>query len=182
MNPRNDLEPSKTRSVDESVEEPPVLYLAEDDDDLRGALITLFSHDGFEVRAAPDGTVLFDWLFRERGPGTSVPDVIVMDHRMPGYSSLDILECLSEVDCKVPVIVITAFCAEVRRLALAYGAYEVFCKPFDLEDLRSATRCCIDRGGRAIGPERYERKRGSSILTRRSLGVPINGTNEPDDA
>lgn len=182
MNPRNDLEPSNGRTLHGSVEEPPVLYLAEDDDDLRGALIALFSHDGFEVRAAPDGAVLFDWLFRERGPGMRTPDVIVTDHRMPGYSSLDILECLSEVDCKVPVIVITAFCVEVRRLALAYGAYEVFCKPFDLEDLRSTTRCCIDWGVRALGSQRFENKRGSRVLTRRSPSVSIEGTNGSDDS
>jgi DNA-binding NtrC family response regulator len=121
----------------------PLVYLAEDDDDIREALAALFAHDGFAVRAAHDGTHLYNWLFREFGPGTRAPDVIVTDHRMPGYCSLDILECLAERHWSVPVIVITAYGAEVRGLARMHGACAVFEKPFEPDDLRIATMHCV---------------------------------------
>jgi DNA-binding NtrC family response regulator len=122
----------------------PLIYIAEDDDDLREALAELFAYDGFAVRAAPDGGTIFDWLFRERRPCMRLPDVIVTDHRMPGYCALDILECLVEVRWTIPVIVITAYGPELRSMARALGACAVFEKPFDPDALRRAALHCVD--------------------------------------
>ncbi|MCA9651661.1 MAG: response regulator [Myxococcales bacterium] len=130
----------------------PVIYLAEDDDDIRETLAALFAHDGFLVRAAPDGQHLFDWLFRERGPGMRTPDVIVTDHRMPGYCSLDILDCLAEIKWTIPVIVITAYGAEVRSMARSHGAQAVLEKPFEPDDLRLAAMHCVNWRTRKLRP------------------------------
>jgi DNA-binding response OmpR family regulator len=131
----------------------PVVYLAEDDPDLREALTTVLTRKGLVVRAASDGMQLFDWLFRRRDRGTRLPDVIVTDHRMPGYCSLDILQCLVERQWTIPVIVLTAFGPEVRGLAMAYGARTVLDKPFDPEALCEATMGCINWDVRRL-PER----------------------------
>lgn len=122
----------------------PLLYVAEDDDDLRETLAEMFARDGFAVRAAPDGSTMFDWLFRERRPSGRLPDVIVTDHRMPGYCALDILECLTEVRWTIPVIVVTAYGPELRGMARALGASAVFEKPFDPDALRLAALHCVD--------------------------------------
>ena len=136
----------------------PVVYLAEDEPDLREALTALLTREGFVVRAAADGAQLFDWLFRRRDRGVRLPDVIVTDHRMPGYCSLDILQCLAELQWTVPVLVLTAFGPEVRGLAMAYGARTVLDKPFDPETLCDVTKACINWDVRRL------RERGSAPL------------------
>jgi DNA-binding response OmpR family regulator len=131
----------------------PVVYLAEDDPDLREAITALLTRAGLVVRAASDGAQLFDWLFRRRDRGARLPDVIVTDHRMPGYCSLDILQALTELQWTVPVIVLTAFGPEVRSLAMSYGARTVLDKPFDPDVLCRATKGCINWDVRRL-PER----------------------------
>lgn len=135
----------------------PVVYLAEDEPDLREVLTALLTREGFVVRAAADGAQLFDWLFRRRDRGVRLPDVIVTDHRMPGYCSLDILQCLAELQWTVPVIVLTAFGPEMRGLAMAYGAKTVLDKPFDPEALCEVTKGCINWDVRRL------RERGSAL-------------------
>lgn len=183
MHPRLELDNRRRTAITRSTGEPPVVYLAEDDDDIRETLTALFSHDGFEVRAAPDGALLFDWLFRKRGPGMHMPDVIVTDHRMPGYCGLDILELLNEIQCKLPVIVITAYGAEVRSMALAHGAHEVFEKPFDPDDLRMAVLDCVDWGTRRLSPQREE-SAGQALraMARRAILESVESSRGPGDA
>lgn len=115
----------------------PRLLIAEDDDDIRLGLAELFVDDGFEVVCLENGTRLVDHLQRciER---RQLPDIIVMDHRMPGHCGLEILEGLVYLDQPPPVIVITAFGNVVTAAARALGARAVFDKPFDPDDLRTA--------------------------------------------
>lgn len=138
------IEIPKRRVMPRPGHEEPIVYLAEDDLDLREALTAIFIHDGFVVRSAPDGTTLFDWLFRDRSEDSRLPDVIITDHRMPGYCSLDILDGLAEMQWSIPVIVITAYGPEVRNLARAHGASVVFEKPFDPDELCFAVDTCIN--------------------------------------
>lgn len=134
--PTETISPRATRRLQHDL---PVVYLAEDEPDIREALTTLLTHEGLVVRAALDGTQLFDWLFRHHGRGARLPDVIITDHRMPGYTSLDILDCLTEVHWTIPVIVLTAYGPEVRNLAKAHGAALVLDKPFDPDELCNTT-------------------------------------------
>jgi len=158
------IEPMNDRLARRDRNDLPVVYLAEDEPDLREALISLLTRDGLVVRAAADGMQLFEWLFRRRDRGVRLPDVIVTDHRMPGYCSLDILQCLVELQWTIPVVVLTAFGHEVRRLAMAYGARAVLDKPFDPDALRDATMRCInwqvrrlpDRVGKALHERAWE--------------------------
>ena len=123
----------------------PLVYLAEDDDNIRDLLTELFVHEGFRVRAAATGGQMFDWLFREAGPGAVIPDVIVTDHRMPGYCGLDLMDGLHEIQWSIPVIVITAYGPEVRQAAKDRGAHAVFDKPISADELRAAIRACLER-------------------------------------
>ena len=115
----------------------PRLLLAEDDDEIRLALAELFAQEGFEVTSVADGELLIERLDRGRRM-QRMPDIIVTDHRMPGYSGTEILEGLEEAGVHIPVIVITAYGGEVATLAQELGACAVFQKPFELEDLRQS--------------------------------------------
>lgn len=131
---------------------PPVVYLAEDDRETRESITALLEEEGFVVRAASDGAELFEWLFCESDGGPCLPDVIITNQRMPGYSALDILDCLAEMRWTIPVIVLTGYASEVRSLARAYGARAVLDKPFDSEQLLGIARGCINWDVRWLRP------------------------------
>lgn len=163
----------------------PMIWIAEDDDDIRETLTALFAFDGFVVRAAMDGARMFQWLFCEHRHGARKPDVIITDHRMPGYCALDILESLGKRMWTIPVIVITAYGSEVQGLARLHGARAVFHKPFEPDDLRMATMHCINWNTRSLpprkrppGPPEYE----VVSRARRALRSEIEHLPRTDDA
>ena len=127
------------------------VLLAEDNGELRELLQRALELDGYEVIGFADGTTLVDYLgdaLRAQSD-TIVPDIIVSDIRMPGFSGMDVLAALRRADLEVPVILITAFGneeieAEARRLGAS-----LFIKPFDLDDLRTALKYFLEheRGG-----------------------------------
>ncbi len=139
---------------DDPVEVPPYgrtkrprLLLAEDDDEIRTTLADIFALDGYQVTAAPDGTLLVQYLERARD-AQQIPHVLVLDHRMPGVSGLEIARALREAGWPIPIIMITAFAGDIEAIARNAGADAVFQKPFDADDLRTAVYYCMqDRGG-----------------------------------
>jgi len=138
----------------------PLVALAEDDDEIRLALAAVLESDGFEVAAVADGEMLIETLGRCE-EAHRFPDIIITDHRMPGYSGLDVLDGLRVAGWKVPVIFITAFADEVRPLAHALGARAVFRKPFDPDDLRTAVFYWINWSERRLPPGSPTRLRKS---------------------
>ncbi|CAN5922641.1 sporulation initiation phosphotransferase Spo0F [soil metagenome] len=109
--------------------------------------------DGYVVFAVGDGTEVLEALSDMSGLPLSVPDIIVMDVRMPGCSGIHILAALRAAHCSTPVILITAFGdARLHEEATRLGAAVVFDKPFDLDDLRTALLHVL--GDEARSPKR----------------------------
>lgn len=132
------------------------LAIAEDDDDVRNALAQLFVQDGFEVTQVANGELLVQLL----ETSAHFPDLLIMDHRMPGFSGLEILNVLQRMQWNIPVVMMTAFGREVFAAARSLGACAVFEKPFDLDDLRTAvyfyssrSRCAAVTDVEVVGGE-----------------------------
>jgi len=118
---------------------PKCVLLAEDDPYMRQLLASALRKDGYEVIEAKDGIeclgCMQSWVFDHAAP--TLPDIIISDIRMPGWSGLEILQIARAKDPCVPVILITAFGArEIHNEAWRLGAAAVFDKPFDVDDLR----------------------------------------------
>ena len=124
----------------------PRMILAEDDDEVRTALELAFSSDGIDVVTARDGDEFVRALEQARDAG-SLPYIIVTDHRMPGYSGIEVTRALRDNGWPVPIIIITAYDREVSQLGFDAGADAVFRKPLDIEELRAAVWSWIDARG-----------------------------------
>ncbi len=63
----------------------------------------------------------------------AVPDLAIMDVRMPGMSGLEAFRAIHEIEPKLPVIIMTAFgTTETAIEATKMGAFEYVLKPFEI--------------------------------------------------
>ena len=115
------------------------VLLAEDDAEMRHFLYAELRAAGHLVATMRDGTEMIEALSEMSKLSLGIPDAIIMDVRMPGYSGLHILAALRAARWSTPVILITAFGDQrVHDEGARLGAAVVFDKPLDIDDLRKA--------------------------------------------
>jgi two-component system sensor histidine kinase/response regulator len=89
----------------------------------------------FDVRTAASGKELEEKM--NEGPA----DIIVLDHKLPDITGLDILDRLNKNSLDLLVIMITAYASLDNAVtATRRGAYDFLAKPFTPEELRAAVR------------------------------------------
>jgi FixJ family two-component response regulator len=122
----------------------PVVYIVDDDADMRESLRWLMKTVGLQAATFPSAA---DFLrdFVPRGPGCLVVDV-----RLPGTSGLDLFEELIDRGLSVPVIFITAYADVPMAIrAMKSGAVEFVEKPFNrqtlLEKVQRAIKDDVER-------------------------------------
>ena len=108
-----------------------VLYV-EDHPAQRDILAQMLELNGFEVAVASDG---LEGVEKAR---TWLPDLILMDLRMPkmdGFEAIKVIRAEDNTN-QIPIIAISAWAsAKHKERALAAGANEHFTKPVDLNRL-----------------------------------------------
>jgi len=115
------------------------ILVAEDDTEMRKLLYDELRADGHAVSTRCDGSEMLEALSGVSKAPILVPDVIIMDVRMPGYSGLHILAALRAAEWSTPVILITAFGdARVHEEGARLGATMFLDKPLDIDGLRAA--------------------------------------------
>jgi FixJ family two-component response regulator len=123
-----------------AVSEEPVVYIVEDDDSLRKALMRLLRAAGYEVRAYTSaGEFILSDRDNRRG-------CVLLDVRMPGPSGLDLQEALAKEEEPLPIIFLTAHGdvpTSVR--AMKAGAVDFLTKPIKREALLNAIRAALAR-------------------------------------
>ncbi|NMO21842.1 response regulator [Pyxidicoccus fallax] len=123
----------------------PRILVAEDQVEMRTLLRRALKRRGYDVVEAPDGpgliNAIVDGLMEKE---TQVPDLIVTDVRMPGFSGMEVLARLRREGWTTPVILITAFGdAQLHDDAALLGASRVLNKPFAMEDLCDAVEALV---------------------------------------
>jgi CheY-like chemotaxis protein len=116
----------------------PLIYLIEDDPDLRAALAASLRDAGYAVREASDGSqAIGKWSTVQTRVGDLIDvDLIITDQRMPGASGIEVLRDLRSRDWATQVVIISAFVDdELRRAAYKLGAAAVLSKPLRIDEL-----------------------------------------------
>jgi two-component system, sensor histidine kinase and response regulator len=89
-------------------------------------------------------------------------DLLLLDHKLPGISGLDVLEHLVEQQSQVLTVMMTAYASiETAITATKRGAYDFLAKPFTPEELRIAVakathHLVIQRQARQLASERRQ--------------------------
>ncbi len=101
------------------------IMLVNDDDALRALVRMTLPRDSFVVLEAQNGSEALE-LVREQ-----VPDLLVLDWKMPGASGEEVLGVVKAAYPDLPVIVLTAeHQPRERQIAESLGADEFLTKPF----------------------------------------------------
>ncbi len=109
------------------------ILIVEDDDSLRKLYQIALKLKGHNIiGSASDGNEAID-MFRNF---SNKPDIIIMDHRMPGKNGLDATKEIMKMDGK-PIVIFASADKSVREEAISLGARCFKPKPFTLAKLCS---------------------------------------------
>ncbi|HAR97384.1 MAG TPA: Fis family transcriptional regulator, partial [Syntrophus sp. (in: bacteria)] len=113
----------------------PKILVIDDDRSICETLDLYLTEEGYEVKTALTGTEGLN-AFVE-----TVPDLVILDIRLPDIDGFTVLEDLREEDENVKVIMITAFHdMETTIKAMKGGAFDYIHKPVNVDELDMAIR------------------------------------------
>jgi len=109
------------------------VLLIDDEEDLVRTLAVRLELRGMRARTTFSGEAGLQSLSEE------LPDVVLLDMRMPGLSGFDVLRRIRARHKELPVIIISGHCSEQDRdQVLALGVSGYFTKPVRFEELLAA--------------------------------------------
>ncbi len=104
---------------------PPRVFVVDDEDFIRELYKDVFEAKGMIVAEAQSG----EEAVRVLATIKNRPDVIIMDHRMPGKDGIQTTQEIVRLDPTIPIIFSSAD-VSVRDRALEAGAVSFWAKPF----------------------------------------------------
>lgn len=119
-----------------------LIYIVEDDSNIRQMESYALKNSGYEVAEFSDGESFWE-LCR-----TALPDLVLLDIMLPGEDGLSILRRLREDPStrRIPVIIISAKSTELDTVTgLDSGADDYITKPFGVMELISRVRAILRR-------------------------------------
>lgn len=76
----------------------------------------------------------------------AMPDILLLDHKLPGISGLEVLDEVGRLNGDLLTIMITAYASiETAVIATKRGAYDFLAKPFTPDELKSVVRKAVIR-------------------------------------
>lgn len=108
------------------------ILIADDEPEVQDLVRMMLEWEGYEVVVAADGVETLERAHID------LPDLILLDVRMPKMSGLNVLEELheDELTAEVPVIMLSVVTTYPEvRMALQRGAVAYLPKPFELKEL-----------------------------------------------
>jgi DNA-binding NtrC family response regulator len=108
------------------------ILVIDDEPILRDSLEVALEASGYEVRTARSGEEGLELFQREN------PDLILLDHWLPGMNGDEVLRKIKEIDSEVPVMIMTAQGSiELAVNSMKSGAFDFLVKPFGLDQIEA---------------------------------------------
>ncbi len=116
------------------------ILVIDDEPILRDSLEIALKTSGYEVTTARTGEEGLEIFQKEN------PDLVLLDHWLPGINGDDVLRQIKERDPEIPVIIMTAQGSiELAVNSMKIGAFDFLVKPFDLDQIEALVRRGLDR-------------------------------------
>lgn len=116
------------------------ILVIDDEPILRDSLEVALTNLGHEVITARTGEEGLE-LFRKE-----TPDLILLDHWLPGINGDEVLRKIKERDSEIPLIVMTAQGSiELAVSSMKMGAFDFLVKPFNLDQIEMLVQKGLDR-------------------------------------
>ncbi len=142
------------------------LLVVDDEPNLTDLLSMALRYEGWEVRAAGDGSAAV------RAARDLRPDAVVLDMMLPDMDGLEVLRRLRAEDSGVPVLFLTARDAVEDRVAgLTAGGDDYVTKPFSLEEVVARLRGLMRRTSMAAARDGAQLVVGDLVLDEDSREV-----------
>lgn len=117
------------------------ILIVDDDAQLRHSFERLLTAEEHTVRTAPTGEAGLEIV------RANVPDLVIMDVRLPGMDGLKTFQAMHEIDAKLPVIVMTAYgSTETAIEATKLGAFDYMLKPFEIPEMLVTIEKALEAG------------------------------------
>lgn len=112
-----------------------MVWIVEDDEAKRAALVGFLKHRGYQVADFTDAEEALAQMEKER------PEVIITDLKLPGRDGLELLKDVKSKAPGLPVVIMTAYATvDTAVEAMKLGAYDYLVKPIDLKEVLSVIR------------------------------------------
>jgi len=117
------------------------ILIIDDDDQLRRSFERLLREEGYTVESAASGEAGLKII------GNGLPDLVILDIRLPGMSGLETFKRIHEIESKLPVIMMTAYgTTESAIEATKLGAFDYILKPFEIPDMLAVIGQALEAG------------------------------------
>jgi nitrogen regulation protein NR(I) len=117
------------------------IWIIDDDDQLRVSFQKLLTEEGYQVESAGSGESCLKMIQKK------LPDLIILDVRLPGINGLETFKEIHKIDTKLPVIIMTAYgTTETAIEAIKFGAFDYILKPFEIPDMLTLIDQAIEAG------------------------------------
>lgn len=111
------------------------ILIVDDQFGIRILLNEVLQREGYDTYQAANGLQALE-IVQE-----NVPDLVLLDMKIPGMDGIEILKRLKELYRDIKVVIMTAYGElDMIQEAMDLGAITHFAKPFDIEDIREAVK------------------------------------------
>ena len=118
---------------------PQVIYVADDEKNIRELIAAFLTQEGFQVRTFSSGDFLL------AACGEALPDLVVLDIMMPGTDGLSVCSSLRKASPRLPIIIVSAKDSPYARVTL--GSDDYLIKPFLPLELVARVKALLRRAG-----------------------------------
>ncbi len=116
------------------------ILVIDDEPILRDSLSVALESSGYTVMTARTGEEGLQLFQKE------APDLVLLDHWLPGMNGDEVLRRIKEIQEEIPVIVMTAQGSiELAVSSMKIGAFDFLVKPFELDQFETLVRRGLDR-------------------------------------
>jgi len=116
------------------------ILVVDDEEIIRQLLVRAFGENGYHVEAVEDAEVALKRIKEDSF------NLLITDLKMPKVGGMDVLKEIKNVNPYIEVIIITGYpTIELAVEAVKIGAFDFICKPFDLEQMKTAVKRCLEK-------------------------------------